>query len=279
MCYNIEEVIGMKDLRKIAIVYDFDSTLISGNMQNADLIPYFGISSSEFWEGSNKLMKEKDMDEVLAYMYYFLDIAKLKKKKMTKALLEECGKKIVSFYPGVVDWFARINEYGKAIGVEIEHYVISCGYQEMVEASCIAKYIKKVFASRYMYNDKGEAVWPAYVVNYTQKMQYLARIEKNLTDKLYESGPINTLIKKSEKYIPYSRMIYIGDGCTDVPSMKMVRSQGGYGICVYDKSSKHGLVMADQLTKEKRVDVTVEADYSEGSELDVAIKKMLKKMR
>ena len=157
----------MKKQKKIAIIYDFDSTLIKGYMQNEMLIPYFGMECGEFWEKANKLMRERDVDEILAFMYTCIKVAKEKNKKLTKDLFVECGKNLNQFFDGVVDWFDRINAYGKSCGVVIEHYVISCGLQEMIENCKIAPFLKKIFASRYLYNENGEAEWPAYAVNYT----------------------------------------------------------------------------------------------------------------
>ncbi len=269
----------MKKLKKVAMIYDFDNTLISGDMQNGSLVQSLGVGITEYWNRANKLMEEKDVDQILAFLYTTIQFAKDKKKKLTREFLNEHGRKIDVFYPGVIDWFDRINAYGRELGLEIEHYVVSSGYREMIEACAIADKFKKIFASHYMYDDNGEAVWPAYVVNYTQKTQYIARIEKGLVDVLYDSNAVNSKIKKSKAYIPYSRMIYIGDGETDVPCMRMIRSQGGYGVCVYDKCSHNSVDVAKKIVKDDRVDVSVCADYSAGGKLEAEIIKLLKKMK
>lgn len=36
--------------------------------------------------------------------------------------------------------------------------------------------------------------------------------------------------------VPFRRMIYFGDGTTDIPAMKLVKTQGGYSIAVHDGS-------------------------------------------
>ena len=70
-------------------------------------------------------------------------------------------------------------------------------------------------------------------------------------------------------------MIYIGDGLTDVPCMKLVKTNKGQSIAVFRKRSKE---TAAQLMSENRVDFITEADYREGSELDRIIKTIIDKM-
>ena len=263
---------------KIALIYDFDNTLIKGDMQDCNFFDMLNIEKGDFWEFANKLMQENDMDGTLAYMYAALLVAKRNSTKVTKQMLIDCGKKISSFYPGVIDWFDRINQYANSLGLDIEHYVVSGGYRDMIENSKIAKYLTKVFACEYMY-ENGEAVWPAYVVNYTQKMQYIARIKKHLVDVLYDSKEINKKFSEKEFYIPYTNMMYIGDGETDIPSMVMVKDNGGKSICVYDKDSVKAKNVAKTLLEDGRVDCSVVADYTEGSEFDIKVKAFLKEFK
>ena len=268
----------MEKLKKIAFIYDFDYTLISGNMQEGKLIEALGVTKEEYWEVSNKIMKENDIDGILAAMYTPIVIAKKKGIKFDKKLLEDAGRAITNFFPGVIGWFDRINKYASNLGLEIEHYIISAGCKEMLDNCSIAKNFTKIFASKYMYNSKGLPIWPAYLVNYTQKTQYIARIQKNLVDVLYDSKIINRKFDKDNIYINYSDMIYFGDGETDVPSMRVIRENGGKSICVYDSSNQKSFDVARRLVEDGRVDCAVLADYSEDGELDVRIKYFLQKL-
>ncbi|MBQ4557769.1 MAG: haloacid dehalogenase-like hydrolase [Clostridia bacterium] len=262
-------------MKKVAIIYDFDHTLIKGDMQEGGFINSFDLSVSEYWKNVDKLMINSNMDSILAAMYYPVLKAKELDLQYDKAFLEKYGREISTFYPGVGEWFDEINSYGKNLGLDIEHYVISSGFKEMIDNCKIAKHFKGVFACSYHYGKDGGVLWPSYVVNYTQKTQYLSRIQKGCFDVLYESVEINRLVEENDQYIPFDRMIYIGDGVTDVPCMRIVKQNGGLSVCVYDLKGKS---KADSLLKDGRVSVAVEADYRLGSSLDNSIKEFLEKI-
>ncbi len=268
----------MANLKKVALIYDFDSTLIDGNMQDHSFMEAFGVTADEYWARADQFMQQNDVDGILTAMYMPIMLAKEKGVTFDKAFLQEHGRKIDSFYKGVVGWFDRINEFGRSLGLDIRHYIISAGFQDMIENSAIASKIDKIFGCRYVFDGDGKILWPAYMVNYTQKTQYLSRISKNLCDVLYDSASVNRKVERSKQYIPYSRMIYFGDGETDVPSMCMLKSKKGYSICVKNPKSASSCEVADELLRDGRVDYAVAADYSEGSELDATIKLILSKM-
>ena len=70
-------------------------------------------------------------------------------------------------------------------------------------------------------------------------------------------------------------MIYIGDGLSDVPCMKMMKAYGGQSIAVYTDANKEKV---EQLLIEDRVDFVFPADYSKDSSLDKTMKNILKKI-
>ena len=215
----------------IAICYDFDGTLIRGNMQENSFLPDIGMAPEEFWKLVKEHARAHDMDEVLAYMQLMIEKARDARVRFTK---EELGKhgRALELFPGVEDWFASINEYCNAAGATAEHFVISSGLQEMIEGSTIAEQFKHVFASGFVYNENDVPVFAARSVNYTTKTQYLFRINKGTLNS-WNNETINRYAPDEERPQPFSRMIYIGDGETDVPAMKIVNSQGGYTIAVY----------------------------------------------
>ena len=206
-------------MKKVALIYDFDHTLVKNSMQNGGFVKEFNMTPSEYWDAVNSYMEKNNMDPIIAAMYYPVLRSKQLGLKYDKAFLQKHGAQIDDFFPGVEGWFERINEFGRSIGLSVEHYIISSGFTEMIENCKISKYIKKSFACEYIYDNDGNAVWPSYVVNYTQKTQYLSRIQKNCFDVLYETVEINKFVGEDDQYIPYNRMVYIGDGFTDVPCM------------------------------------------------------------
>ncbi len=256
----------------IAICYDFDGTLIRGNMQENSFIPDLGIDKSTFWAEVNEHAARHDMDQILAYMQLMLEKAREKDRPFNKKSLGEHGKSI-KFFSGVQDWFRIIRQYTKEIA-NIEHYIISSGLEEMIEGSEIGKNFKHIFASGFVYDANDVAVFPARSINYTTKVQYLFRINKGIENS-WDNSRINEFTPESRRPIPFSQMIYIGDGDTDVPAMKMMNHKGGYSIAVYP--AKQGTRMTreeserkksvEKLHRDNRCQFIAEANYSKGEYL------------
>ena len=250
-------------LKDVAILYDFDGTLARGNIQEYNFIPALNMASNDFWKNVTKLAKENSMDTNLAYMYLMLKMAEANNISVKKESFIECGKN-VDFYPGVLEWFDNINEYGKSIGLNVHHFIISSGIKEMIEGTKIADKFDKIYACSFMYSVDSIAKWPAISVNYTNKTQFLFRINKGCLE-VYDKS-INEAMSEEEKYIPFSNMLYLGDGETDVPCMKLVKNFGGKSIAVYDDNENRKQV-AEKLYKDNRVNFISEADYSKNSKL------------
>lgn len=257
----------------LALMYDFDKTLCTKDMQEYSFIPDVKMEAQSFWAESNSLAKGKKMDAILAYMYVMLDKAHVAKKSIQRASFVEAGKKL-ELYPGVEEWFKRMNQIGSDVGVKVEHYIISSGLKEIIEGSCIYKYFREVFACEFLYDENGVACWPKNVVNYTTKTQFLYRINKGILD-LSNDVDLNKFTPEDERPVPFRNMIYIGDGLTDVPCMKLVKVNGGHSIAVYKKGQK---TKVDDLLRHGRVDFITPADYSEGSDLDKTVRDMICKM-
>ena len=250
----------------VAILYDFDSTLSRTDMQNFGFIPSLGMTPAEFWGATGKFSEETGCERTLAYLYMMQKLAAEKGIKMTKEWLKEQGKGI-EFYNGVETWFDRINAYGKEHGVNVEHYLISSGNKEIVEGCKIAKQFKVIYGCEYIFDPvTGVPVWPKLAINYTQKTQYFFRISKGAVDATDDKG-VNE--KAKAKRIPYSNIIYIGDGMTDIPSMIIVKDNGGKSIAVYPKGKEDRV---KDLYDDGRVNYVCPANYKEGSEIEKVMK-------
>lgn len=257
----------------IAIMYDFDKTLSTRDMQEYTFIPNLGIKANEFWNEANKLRKDYDMDQVLCYMYLMIKKTLENNQKLKKDYLNQMGLNI-ELFKGVVEWFDRINEYGERLGFKIEHYIISSGLKEIIEGSQIGNKFTKIYASEYLYDESGNATWPKLAVNYTNKTQFLARINKGILE-IPEDDKLNEKMQEEKRRISTSNMIYIGDGYTDVPCMKLTKDHNGISIAVYTDKNKD---MAKKLLLDERINYMVPADYRENSEIDKIVKKVIKKM-
>ena len=255
----------------IALMYDFDRTLCTRDMQEFSFIPSLGMDSGAFWDFTNVLGTREHMDSILAYMYAMMRISADKGKPLRREQLVRMGES-VEFFDGVREWFGRINRFGEECGADIEHYVISSGMKEIIEGTAIAKEFKSIFACEFLYDEKGSAVWPKTDVNYTNKTQFVYRINKGVLD-VANDIDLNRSMPDDSKRVPFCNMLYIGDGLSDVPCMKMMKAYGGYSIAVYQDRRK-----VEALLDRNRVDFIYPADYREGSGLDVTVKNIIRKM-
>lgn len=255
------------------IAYDFDGTLAPGNMQEYDFVPALKIKPAQFWQEAKAMAVKQDADEILAYMRLMIEKAEAAQVRVRKENFTEFGAGI-EFFPGVIDWFERINKYGKSKGVRVEHFIISSGLREMIEGTPIFKHFRRVYASGFMYNHNDVAHWPALAVNYTTKTQYLFRINKGSLD-VHDNTVINKYVEQDERPVPFQNMLFIGDGETDIPSMRLVKDQGGHSIAVYPGNKRGARGKGEKLVKEGRANLTTPADYTEGSAMDKAVKGMI----
>ena len=257
----------------IGILYDFDKTLCTTDMQEYAFIKNLDMTPEEFWGEAGRITKLYEMEKILSYMLVMIQKCKEKGIPLTEDYLRSCGEN-VELFNGVATWFDRINHFGKEMGVNIEHYIISSGTYEIIQGTPIAKYFKKVFACRYVYDENGEAVWPAHAINYTLKTQYIYRISKGVLD-LTDDYNLNREQDESLRRIAYQNMIYLGDGMTDIPCMKMVKERGGKSIAVYPEGKGYTI---KPLVDDDRINYVCAADYSENSTLERIVKLMIENM-
>ena len=259
-----------EELPVIAICYDFDKTLTPDDMQAQGFIQSVGYDVPEFWKESNGLAENNDMDQNLAYMFKMMEAAE-GQVLFTKDSLKRYGAQ-VRLFPGVESWFQRIRKYGEEHGVIVEHYIISSGLKEMIEGTTIANEFEKIYASSFLYNEKRVAKWPTQVVNYTNKTQFLFRIEKGVLD-INDLG-VNEAFAPENIRVPFRNMVYIGDSDTDIPCMKVVNSNGGHSIGVYNADTQDKAKVY-KMMREGRIRYFAPSDYSEGSQLDELVKAII----
>lgn len=214
------------------------------------------------------------MDKILSYMYVMMRECKNKNIPLTEEYLNSLGGSIV-YYRGVQTWFDRINAFAETLGVNVEHYIISSGTKEIIEGSSIAKYFKKIYGCKFIYDPvTKEAIWPGMAINYTQKTQYIFRISKGALDEVDEEK-LNMEIKDVRRAIQYRNMIYIGDGLTDIPCMQLLKDKGGKSIALYQPQYIDKVL---PLVDDGRVNYVCAADYSTNSNLEKIVKLMIENM-
>ena len=250
--------------KTIALVYDFDGTLSPKPMQEYTFLPKIGEDPKAFWAESNAIAREHGADPLITYMHLMYKKAKARGVRIDREELVALGRD-VELFPGVESWFDEIGEYvrirAESHGVTLRHYLISSGLTEIIEGTSIRPRFHNVFASEYWF-DAYDLPYPKRVITDTGKTQYLFRINKGVED-LGES--INDHMPEKKRPIPFSNMIYFGDGDTDVPSMAVMRKNGGYAVAVHP-SGKNRTKCTD-LFNAGRCDFFAPADYRRGSDL------------
>ena len=225
-----------------------------------------------FWNDCTDLAKKHEMDSNLAYMYKMV-IEAHGRLPFTRKMLAEYGAK-VALFPGVEQWFERIKQFGKEHNVIVEHYIISSGLKEMIEGTAMAKAgaFEKIYASSFMFDERDVAIWPAQAINYTNKTQFLFRIEKGVLD-VNDSG-VNEYFAPENIRVPFRNIVYIGDSATDIPCMKLVNVNRGHSIGVYSKDTLDKSKVFKML-EDNRIKYFAPADYTENSELDKLVKAII----
>lgn len=273
----MEENMKENKLLRVAFMYDFDETLSPNYMQEYSLLPSLKVEAEEFFSGCNVLSKEKNMDGIMSYMYKILEYAHKINTHITRDDLKKQGH-VIEFFHGVEQYFDAINQYANSIGLHIDHYIISSGLKEMIEGTKIAHHFRRIFASTFAYDEQGNAFWPAQAVNFTTKTQYIFRIRKDKLDNLYDQREVNEYIANKGSLLSYDRMVYFGDGFTDIPCMKVVKDKGGTSICVYDPHKEKSKKEAERIFADTRVNYIAPADYSQDSRLFAILKDVLQKI-
>lgn len=261
----------------IALIYDFDGTLSPGNMQEYSFIEELNMTSAQFWGKSTQLSKEQDASGILCYMKLMLEEAKHAGISVKRDSFVKFGEQ-VELFKGVQEWFSLINKAGKDIGLIIEHYINSSGLKEMIEGTPIAKEFKNIYACSFIYDKDRVATWPAVAVDYTTKTQFIFKINKGIKD-VSDNKKINEYVPEEERPIPFKRMIYFGDGETDIPCMKMVKANGGYSIAVYKPNDSSKKRTAEKLILDDRVNFVCLADYRENQDIYKVVTTILEKMK
>ena len=267
-----------KNLIPMAVCYDFDGTLSPGNMQEYGWMKTLKIKKTkEFWMKANTLGRNQEADEVAAYMYQMMTEANKHNQLIHRNTLKAAGKDI-ELFKGVSTWFNRINKYAEKQGVLLKHYIISSGLKEIIEGTSIAKNFAEIFASSFMYDAHGNALWPAVVLNYTSKTQFIFRINKGCEDICDKEG-VNAYVPTKDRAIPFSHMIYVGDGDTDIPCIQIIRRHNGHAIAVYNPNKKSAKKKVEHLITDRRVNIIAPGDYSANSPIDKYIKAIIDKIK
>jgi hypothetical protein len=242
-------------------------------MQDQKLLHDCKIEPKEFWIKVANYAKQNECDPTLTYLMLLDQQMRSAGLKVNAETFKKYGKEL-KLFKGVNEWFARIKEFGKSHNIEVQHYIISSGLSDMIQGCSFIKDINLVYASSYVYSeDRG--VWAKLSVNYSNKVQFLYRINKGTFDVFDQVGVNAKKDANGKVHIPFENIIFFGDGETDVPCFSVNNKNLGKSICVYEKSNQKSFNIAKKLFSEGRVHYLADGDYSENSEIDKLIKQFI----
>lgn len=261
----------------IAIIWDFDKTLIDGYMQ-APIFKEYNIDESKFWEEVNS-MPEKYAAEGIrvnrdtAYLIQFTRRAKDGIfKGLNNAKLRSYGT-MQHFYPGIPDFIKQTKDMLKddaecsEYNIKIEHYIVSTGFAEVIRGTELYNLVDGIWGCELLEGPdrNGENVISdaSYVIDNTSKTKALFEINKGVNKK--PDLNVNTKMGDDLRRVAFSNMIYIADGPSDVPAFSLIKKYGGSTFAIYPAGNDKAFKQVEQLRKDGRIDMFAEANYREGT--------------
>lgn len=261
----------------IALIWDFDKTLVDGYMQDP-IFEEYGVDAKEYWRKVNSLPAEylKQGIRVNPDTAYLLQFTRDARNGLFKGLnnskLREYGAK-QRFYAGIPAFLAyckdllNTDEECQEFNIRVEHYIVSTGFAEVIRGSSVSPLVDGIWGCELIdaTDDKGNSFInePCYTIDNTTKTRALFEINKGVNKK--PEVNVNTKMNDGQKRVSFRNMIYIADGPSDVPAFSVIKKNGGTTFAVYPSNNVAALKQVDQLRREGRVDFFAEADYREGT--------------
>jgi hypothetical protein len=259
----------MQDI--IAVVFDFDDTLAPDS--TSGFLDHLGIDVPRFWQESVEPLIEAGWDPVPAYLYRMVEWSRSQPagQRITRERLLEWGRKLKP-YTGVTRLFDRLRREVQAVdpAIGIEFYLISSGIEEVLRASRIAARFTDIWACEFHFcTESGGIDFPRRVVSFTDKTRYLFHIAKGILGEEARRDPfaVNRKVAPERLRIPFNRMVYVGDGYTDIPCFSLIRRNDGIAFGVYDREDRRRWGRAWGFVEDGRVSNLLPADYSRHSAL------------
>ncbi len=275
---------------RIAIIWDFDQTLIPGYMQKP-LFEHFNVRGDEFWREVDALedfYRGRGIELVSRDSMYLLHILTYVRhgifKSLNNALLRSLGAQL-EFFPGLPTFFGALQQHVaaeplfRAYDVSVEHYVISTGLRQMILGSAIEPYLDDVWACEFVedspppgyltrprtWADRPDKVIEqvGYAIDNTTKTRAIFEINKGTNkDRRID---VNAMMLHEDRRIPFENMIYVADGPSDVPVFSVINQRHGKTFAVYTPDSATSFRQAKSLQDQGRVQSFGPADYTVGS--------------
>lgn len=253
--------------KRIALVFDFDLTLAPGSLDA--LLNKLGVDPDQFRQERVHPLDDEGWDHSLARCYAIVQLSKEQGGSITEETLKEVGREI-ELFDGLPDAFETVRSAARAIveDVEVEFYVLTAGYAEIVNATALSSVCKAVWGGTFHYDDNGFVDFPKRVVTYPEKVRYLLALAKGIEVEGHDSpSDVWRDVPDDEYYVPLDQMIYVGDGASDLPAFDLMGDHGGLAIAVTKQGQTAQWGREHEVHADRRVQNLAEASYAEGSEL------------
>lgn len=262
----------------IAVVWDFDKTLVDGYMQEP-IFKKYGINAKDFWNEVNEL-PQKYMNEQgvkvnrdTIYLNHFIKYTKEGKfKGLNNSMLENFGNDL-NFYSGIPEVFEKTkklieeNEIFKEYDIKVEHYIVSTGMSAIIKGSVVMPYVDGVWGCELIEvpDEDGNMIIGevGYTIDNTSKTRALFEINKGVNKR--DGIEVNTKIPEENRRVHFINMVYVADGPSDIPAFSVINKNGGATFAVYPKGDAKALKQVDRMKEDNRINMYAEADYTEGS--------------
>lgn len=281
---NVRQGDKTMEQNTIAVMWDFDKTLIPGYMQEP-IFDHYGVDGNKFWDESNALgdiyaRQGVKVNKDTVYLNHMLTCVQQGVfKGLNNEKLREFGGKL-KFYNGVPEIFRTLkdlvadDEKYKLFGIHVEHYIISTGLTEMIKGSGIKDYVDGIWGCEFIespqrtnlliredtHEEEKVIRQVGYIVDNTSKTRAVFEINKG-SNKIPQIN-VNSKMEKQDRRVPFENMIYVADGPSDVPVFSVVKQYGGRTFAIYPKGKEKQFKQANDLIRDGRVDMFAEADYS-----------------
>lgn len=262
----------------IAVVWDFDKTLIRNYMQDP-IFKKYGVDGNTFWKEVNALPEKYWIEQGVRvnrdtiYLNHFINYVKNGKfPGLNNKMLTELGAEL-RFYNGLPalmevtkNMIAEDSKYTE-YDIRVEHYIVSTGFTAMIRGSAVAPYVSGIWGCELIEapNEEGEIVISeiGYTIDNTTKTRALFEINKGVG--VLDNVDVNTKLPEEMRRVRFENMIYIADGPSDVPAFSTLNKSGGATFAIYPHNDEKAFKQVEQLRKDGRINMYAEADYAEGT--------------
>jgi hypothetical protein len=276
----------------IAVIWDFDKTLLPGNMQRP-LFEHYKVDEASFWKEVGALpdFYARQGSELISTDTMYLNHVLTYVRAgifggLNNSLLREFGKSL-DFYAGIPNLLVELKDLVRSQErfrhheIALEHYVVSTGFRQTILGSPVADHVDGVWGCEFL-----EAVAPpgflddppaaaaedrvlqavVYAIDNTTKTRAIFEINKG-TNKFPRELDVNAVIGLEHRRVPFEHMIYVADGPSDVPVFSILNQYGGRTLAVYnpDPRKSDEFKQVAGLASQRRVQATGPADYTDGS--------------